>query len=334
MEAVMDRLSTYHWTNIGGQLTTLRNAYDSVIQYLATRTHQGNTRDIYMSNIAAVGLSVWHPWCEEQADNIMEGVPDTEESREFRTRMISSMKQMRFGNTQQCAELVELECHVDAASQCIFAFCAVGCLDRDSNEVNVIVSGFGKKWRERQGQHLESEFWENCDRQSEVRSYLRYGALDAVRQQLHGPAPALVQQEITSQQHGGGGGSPFHTVLKPNMSPITAVICFSGKYVDSLQFQFADGTFSEKYGGGGGVRQTWNVPAGCHITGAQVKTGRFVDNIQFFPSAGPPSPVFGGDGGSFRDLLAAPEGHALTGVTGRACKFVDAIAFRWGPIRR
>lgn len=132
----------------------------------------------------AVPKEDWSSWVETHADQLMGGHPDTEESRAFRRRVVTEMKNLKIGNNLKGAEIVELG-YEAGDPQFIFAYCAATCPDKAKGEVHAVLSGFGKKWKEDEGHALDKPFW--AGRIQDIRSYLKYGALEQIHQELPRP---------------------------------------------------------------------------------------------------------------------------------------------------
>jgi Jacalin-like lectin domain len=149
--------------------------------------------------------------------------------------------------------------------------------------------------------------------------------------------PAVAQEAPSTEIAGGSGG---HSFLDPEPEPGTRVVeaqVRSGEYVDSVQlvYMLRDGRTitGPKHGGEGGALSVFHLDADEYLVGISGHTGSYIDSIQFLTNKRT-SPLFGGHGGGRDFHIDVPANAQVTGFTGRAGEYLDAIGLTFAPLRR
>lgn len=151
------------------------------------------------------------------------------------------------------------------------------------------------------------------------------------------PAPAKTsaapkQNFICSKYYGGEGGGPFDDRAHKSIRKISI---FGGMLVDAIQLTYENGP-GDKHGGDGGGEHSLELDTNEYVTSVIVRHSNLVQSLTFITNRGNRVEA----GGKGRPLLdkkgeetevKAPNGMRLRGITGRSGKFLDSIAFRWGP---
>lgn len=142
-----------------------------------------------------------------------------------------------------------------------------------------------------------------------------------------------------SKSYGGGGGEKFDHGNNRHISKIT--IHADGHVVHGLEIGYTNTT--KKAGGCGGKAHTFTLERGEVITSVTVRSNKYVQSLGFKTNKGNELGPVGGKGWSKIDLrgndtegeevkVHAPIKYQLCGLTGRNGKYIDEIAFRWGPV--
>jgi len=127
------------------------------------------------------------------------------------------------------------------------------------------------------------------------------------------------------------GGTPYS---EKNYSGVRKVVVRAGRFVDSIQLFYRDGTQSKAFGGTGGKAFEFVVgdkdDDDDAIVHATVWSGWGTDAVQFKTRKGKTSPRFGGPGGTQRVCQVRTDGDVdgfLIGVKGRCNVMVDYVDF-------
>jgi len=139
----------------------------------------------------------------------------------------------------------------------------------------------------------------------------------------------------TTAFYGGTGGDAFD---HGNRNRIVELAVRAGSVVDGITVKYPNGDVLT-HGGEGGDAKSIFLADGEYINQVEVRAGKVVQCLTFTTNKGRKLGPCGGKGSLLAGGLAgevstvsAPSGCGLVAFKGRAGKYLDSIAFTWGPI--
>jgi hypothetical protein len=141
-----------------------------------------------------------------------------------------------------------------------------------------------------------------------------------------------------TKNFGGEGGSAFDHMNRRRISKISVR---AGKFVDGIAITYMNGQRLSN-GGDGGEEQSMDLPEGEYVNEVKLREGNVIQSITFITNKGRKLGPCGSGKGHGIGIFAkegngvhvkAPNNCRLVGICGREGKWLDAIGFRWGPVR-
>lgn len=124
---------------------------------------------------------------------------------------------------------------------------------------------------------------------------------------------------------GGGGGGGWSDAAQCQKQHVVAFNVSSGKRLDGIQFQYANGQWGAVHGKLKN-KKTYALPAGQYIVRVDYRGGGSMDAVGFTTNTGASYGPFGGGGGSAGTYTVTP-GQKLGCMAGRSGSEVDQLIF-------
>lgn len=124
---------------------------------------------------------------------------------------------------------------------------------------------------------------------------------------------------------GGGGGGGWSDAAQCQKQHVVAFNVSSGKRLDGIQFQYANGKWGDVHGKLKN-KKAYSLPAGQYIVRVDYRGGGSMDAVGFTTNKGTSYGPFGGGGGSAGTYTVTP-GQKLGCMTGRSGDEVDQLIF-------
>jgi len=145
-----------------------------------------------------------------------------------------------------------------------------------------------------------------------------------------------------SKAYGGGGGAPFDHRNHRSVQKITIVddVPIMPHVVAKLEIVYSGGQQCNSGSNHPGRKHTLEMAAGEYVNCVKVRSNKIVQSLEFLTNKG--NSLKGGGKGwmlpgkdKAGELITvkAPIGYQLCGLKGKAGSYIDAIAFRWGPVK-